>query len=173
MRWPPLNPQTKKQKKKQKTDKKRKQTQKYQKRAFQLSVIFSFLVGVQNFPFWTTWHKTRAPQNTIKNRGFREHILKNSYASRNGHFWTQKTQIQKFQLSFVLSFFFSFNRKKNTTMPWNPYFYSVLAKSKRDLFLSTNHLKTQKLEKPNFAPFFKAIFRNLLDNWPKNKNTKW
>ena len=89
MRWPfgpphlTLKPskKTKKQKtkkiknkkteKKQKKGKKNKKTQKCQKKSFSvISQIFLFLVGVQNFPFLTTWPKKRAPKNHYKNRGF-------------------------------------------------------------------------------------------------------
>ena len=99
------------------------------KMSFQLSFnFFLFLVGVQNFPFLTTWSKTRAPPNTIKIGGVSEKkLLKNNYASRNGHLWTQKTKLQKFQLSFILSVFFSFNNKKHKHA-LKPLFYGVLAK---------------------------------------------
>ena len=40
------------------------------KRFFSYQSNFSFLVGVQNFPFLTTWPKKRAPKKQYKNRGF-------------------------------------------------------------------------------------------------------
>ena len=45
-------------------------------------------------------------------------------------------------------------------MLWNPYFYSVLTKSKRDF--SKSRLKTQKIGKPNFCNFYlkKAILES-------------
>ena len=64
----------------------------------------------------------------------------------------QKNQIHKFQLSFFLAFFFSFNNK-NTKICWNPYFYSVLANLKKENFQKFN-LKQRNLENPIFAPFF-------------------
>ena len=45
----------------------------------------------------------------------------------------QKTQIQKFQLSFFLPIFFSFNNKKHKQM-LKPLFYSVLANLKKRIF---------------------------------------
>ena len=71
----------------------------------------------------------------------------------------QKTQIQKFQLSFVFLPFFLFQKQK-TKICWNPYFYSVLANLKKDNFPKIK-LKTQKFEKPKFCTLFskKAIFR--------------
>ena len=108
------NKQKKNQKKKQKL-KKHKNTK---KRAFQLSVKISLFWGgvFQKLPFLTTWPRKRAPPKHYKNRGFSTPILKNSYASRNGHFWTKKTQIHKFQLSFFFAFFFSFNNKKHKAL---------------------------------------------------------
>ena len=71
----------------------------------------------------------------------------------------QKTQIQKFQLSF---FFlpFSLSKTKKHKNLLKPLFYSVLANQKKREF-SKNQLKTQKFEKPNFCTLFlkKAIFR--------------
>ena len=65
----------KKNKTKKKKDKKREKTRKnkkYSKMSF--SVISEnfllFWVGVQNFPFLTTWPKKRAPKKHYKNRGF-------------------------------------------------------------------------------------------------------
>ena len=40
-------------------------------------------------------------------------------------FGPKKTQIQKFQLSFLFVTFFLFQHTKNTKISWNPYFYSV------------------------------------------------
>ena len=60
--------------------KKRKQekTKNYSKMSF--SVISEncllFWVGVQNFPFLTTWPKKRAPKKHYKNRGFRPFFWK-------------------------------------------------------------------------------------------------
>ena len=130
MRWPfgpphmTLKPskkntktKTTKQKKNKKRTKKKKKTRKnkkYSKMSF--SVISQnfllFWVGVQNFPFLTTWPKKRAPKKHYKNRGFRPPFLENRCASRNGHFWTKKPKIYKFQLFFCL--FSSLSTTKNT-----------------------------------------------------------
>ena len=62
----------KKQKKKKKKEKETRKNKKYSKMSF--SVISEnfllFWVGVQNFPFLTTWPKKRAPKKHYKNRGF-------------------------------------------------------------------------------------------------------
>ena len=50
-----------------------------------------FWVGVQNFPFLTTWPKSAHPKNTIKIGVSANFFLENTYASRNGHFWTKNT----------------------------------------------------------------------------------
>ena len=94
------NKKTKKKKKEQKTTK----TQKYSKMSFSvISQNFPFFgVGVQNFPFLTTWPKKRAPQNTIKNRGFSKLLFEETYASRNGHFWTKKTKSRNSSYHFFL-----------------------------------------------------------------------
>ena len=101
--------------------------------------------------------------------GFGEQILKNIYESRNGHFWTQTTQIQKFQLSFVVVLFLLFQQQEHKNA-LKPHFYSVLAKSKTRDF-SKNQLKRQKIEKPIICTLFlkMAIFRKLPDNWPKRQ----
>ena len=106
---------TRKANKKKKGKKNTKNDKNAKKRAFQLSVkFFFFLVGVQNFPFLTTWPKKRAPKNTIKIGVSATHFLENSSESRNGSaILDQKTQIQKFQLSFFFAFFFSYNNKKH------------------------------------------------------------
>ena len=74
--------------------------------------------------------KTRTPQNTIKNKGFGKLFFEKTYASRNGHFWTKK-QIQKFQISLLLSFSSLQPKHKHLL---KPYFYSVVANRK---FLKT------------------------------------
>ena len=108
--------QTKKQKKEKKGSPKKKQ-QKHQKIAFQLSVkFFLFWVAFQNFPFLTPWPRKRAPKKHYKNRGFRAFFLESRCASLNGHFWTKKPQIYKFQLSFFLPICFSFKNKKHKNM---------------------------------------------------------
>ena len=134
---------------------KRRKTKKHEntkKRAFQLSVIFSFFGGCPNFPFLTTWPKKRAPKKHNKNRGFSNPFLENSFASRDGHFWTKKTKSRNSSYHCWGAFFFSFNNK-NTKISWNPYFYSVLANLKK--IISNFQLKTQKIENPILALFLK------------------
>ena len=128
------NPQ-KQQKKKKRKKKEKVKTQKYQKIGFQLSVkIFFFWGGVQKLPFLTTWPRKRAPKKHYKNRGFSKAFLeKNSYASRNGHFWTKKHKSRNFSYHFFLPFS-SLSTTKNTKISWNPYFYSVLANLKKRSF---------------------------------------
>ena len=68
------NKKTNKEKKRKKKKKKKaRKHKKYSKMSF--SVISEnfllFWVGVQNFPFLTTWPKKRAPKKHYKNRGFR------------------------------------------------------------------------------------------------------
>ena len=105
MRWP-LNPPKKNKRKQEKKTPPPKKKQKYPKLAFQLSEkSFPFFwVAFQNFPFLTPWPKKRAPKKHYKNRAFRPFFLKSSCASRNGHFWTKKAKIHKFQLSFFCLF---------------------------------------------------------------------
>ena len=139
MRWPfgpphltlkpSKNNKTKKQKKNKtknntkKTKKKKNQERKKKhkntkKRAFQLSVkiFFFFDRASKNCLFLTPWPRKRAPKNTIKIGVSACFFLERSYASRNGHFWTKKTQIQKFQLSFFFLPFFSFKNKKHKNL---------------------------------------------------------
>ena len=132
----------------------------------------------KNSLFWQLGPESAHPQNTIKIGVSAHQFLKNSYASRNGHFWTKKTQTHKFQLSIFFAFFFSFNNK-NTKICWNPYFYSVLANLKKENFQKFN-LKQRNLKNPIFAPFFrkkKKKKRLFLENWQitrhKKKITKW
>ena len=72
---------------------KKKQEKKYSKMS--VSVISEnfplFWVGVQNFPFLTTWPKKRAPKKHYKIGVSANFFLENTYASRNGHSWTKKT----------------------------------------------------------------------------------
>ena len=95
-----------------------------------------FLTGYPKIAFFDTLAQKTRTQKHYKNRGF-SFFLERSYASRNGHFWTKKTQIQKFQLSFF-SCLFSFSKTKNTKICWNPYFYSVLANLKKENFPKIN-----------------------------------
>ena len=136
MRWPfgpphlTLKPSQKKHKnKKNKQKNKKEKTKKKEKKeaqttnskkpknsliAFQLSVKFFlfFWMAFQNFRFFTPWPKKPEHKKQYKNRGFGPFFLKSCCASRNGHFWTKKTKIYKFKLSFFWPIFFSFNNKK-------------------------------------------------------------
>ena len=173
MRWPfgpphlTLKPsKTENKTKNKKTKEKNKKHKKNQKNFSVISQIFPFLVGVQNFPFLTTWPTKRAPQNTIKIGVSATHFVESSSESRNSHSWT-KNQIQKFQSSFFCLFLVLQQQKHKNS--WNPYFYSVLADQKNSKF----KLKHRRLKNPIFAPFFlkkKVIFRKLANHWT-HKNT--
>ena len=115
---------TKKTKKKKNQERKRKKHKNTKKRAFQLSVkIFFFFDRVsKNCLFLTPWPRKRAPKNTIKIGVSACFFLERSYASRNGHFWTKKTQIQKFQLSFFFLPFFLFQKQKTPKLAETPIF---------------------------------------------------
>ena len=138
MRWPfgpphltlkPSNKKHQKKKKKQTNKTKPKQNQKKTKERKKrkpqtpknsfsvISQFFPFLgVAFQKFPFLTPWPKKPEPKKHYKNRGFRPFFLKSCCASRNGHFWTKKPQIYKFELSFFLPIFFSFNNRKHKNL---------------------------------------------------------
>ena len=106
---------TTKRKNKRKNEKKTKNT-KIQKKTFQLSVNFFFFRWVSKISLLlTTWSKNAHPKNTIKIGVSATHFLKNSFVSRNGHFWIKKSQIQKFQLSFY--FFCLFSSPSTTETP--------------------------------------------------------
>ena len=154
--------QTKKKQKKRKKKKTQKKTAQLPKNNFSvISQLFPFLGGFSKFPFFTPWPKKPEPKKHYKNRCFRPFFLKSCCASRNGHFWTKKPKMYKFQLSFFLPIFFSF-KDKNTKICWNPYFYSVFANLEKGNF-QKNNLKHWKLKKTNFAPLlWKRLF---LDNW--------
>ena len=145
MRWPfgPPHLTLKPSKKNKTTKNKKKQNKKQQKKpknkknqarkckkhkntkkiAFQLSVkIFFFWQGIQKLPFLTPWPRKRAPKNTIKIRVSAYFLGEKSYASRNGHFWTKKTQILKFQLSFFFLPFFLFQKQKKHQNLLKPLF---------------------------------------------------
>ena len=110
--------QHKKNKKKRKTKKEKEKNTKIQKKElFSYQSNFSFFwQGIQKLPFFDTLAQKTRTQKHYKNRGFSLFFLERSYASRNGHFWTKKTQIQKFQLSFFFLPFFSFKNKKHKNL---------------------------------------------------------
>ena len=78
---------------------------------------FSFFGwGVQNeiFLFLATWPKKRAPPKHYRNMGFSLLFFEKKICVTKRPFLDQKTQIQKFQLSFFLPTFFSLNNKNSS-----------------------------------------------------------
>ena len=116
--------QGKKKKNPKRTNKNNKKNPKTPKKElFSYQSKFSVFSVLSQKPFFDNLaQNARTLQNTIK-IGASENTFskKNCYASRNGHFWTQKTQIQKFQLSFFFCHvFLLFQQKCSETL-----FYSV------------------------------------------------
>ena len=103
---------------KKEKQKKQKKTQKYQQWAFQLSVIFFFsLVGVQHFPFLTTWPTKGAPQEHSKIGVSAQHFLKNRCVSWNGHFRTRKPKPEIPVIFLCLPILFSTRKQKLAETP--------------------------------------------------------
>ena len=102
-------------KKKKKKNKKTKNT-KYPKKSFSIisQIFLLFLVGVQNFPFLTTWPKSAHPKNTIKIWVSARHFLKTDMRHETAIFGQKQSQIQKFQLSLLFCLFLLFQQQKNT-----------------------------------------------------------
>ena len=132
MRWPfgpphlTLKPskknkkqKTKKKEKEQKKKNKGQKTKKLQntkKELFSYLSIFSFfLVGVQNFPFLTTWPEKRAPKKHYKNGGgFQQPILwKTVLSHETAIFGQEKPNPEIPLICFFFAFFFSYNNKKH------------------------------------------------------------
>ena len=176
MRWPfgpphlTLEPsQTNKQtpKKTKRREKKNNKTENYQKKNFQLSIIFIFFGGCPTFPFFDNLANKARTQKHSKNMGFNTAFLKKRYASRNGHFWKK---IQKFQLSLFLPIS-SFSTTKTQQLAEPPDFYSLVANLEKDDFQNLD-LKHSQLKNPEFAPFLKkAILENcqIIGNQQKHK----
>ena len=122
-----------KEKRKKKTQK-QKQKKQREKRAFQLSVkfFFCFWWASKISLFLTAWPKKRAPKKHYKTRGFSKAFFEKQICVTKWPYLDKNSQIQKFQLSFLLPILFSFN--KNINISWNPYFYSVLANLKKRIF---------------------------------------
>ena len=125
------NKQKTKQKNKKKEKKKpKKKTAKTPKNCFSvISQIFPFLGGFSKFPFFDTlaqWPRKRAPNKHYKTRGFRAFFLESRCASRNGHFWTKKPKIYKFQLSFFFAYFLLFQKQKTQKSAETPIFIVFL-----------------------------------------------
>ena len=157
MRWPfgPPHLTLKPSRKTKKNKTKKKQNTKIPKKTFQLSINFFCFGGWPKFPLFDNLAKKRAPKKHYENRGFSKAFFENRYASRSGHFWIKKTQIPKFQLSFLVVFF-SFSTK-NTTINWNPDFYSVLANLKKENFQNLK-LKHRKLKTQFLHPLFEKNY---------------
>ena len=129
MRWPDLTSKPSPPKKQPKKESKRKKKKKPKQELLSYQSNFSF--------FW--WAS-----------------LKNSYASRNGHFWTQKNpnpEIPVIFMFFVLFLLFQQQKHRNAL---KPLFYSVLAKSKR--YFQKVVSKHIKLKTQFLHPFLKRPF---------------
>ena len=136
MRWPfgppHLTLKPSKKNKKQKTNKKQKKkppkkSKITKKKLFSYQSIFSiFWVAFQNFPFLHLGPKNLNPKNTIKIGVLGHFFLKSCCASRNGHFWTKKPKIYKFQLSFFFAYFLLFQKQKTQKSAETPIFIVFL-----------------------------------------------
>ena len=73
---------------------------------------FLFLGGCPKFPFFDNLAQKTRTQKHCKNRGSSLLFFEKKICVTKRPFLDQKTQIQKFQLSFFLPTFFSFNNKK-------------------------------------------------------------
>ena len=120
------NKKTKKQKKRKKRSQKK--TAETPKKSFSvISQIFPFLDGFSNFPpFLHPGPKNLNPKNTIKIGVLGPFFLKSCCASRNGHFWTKKPKIYKFQLSFFFACFLLFQQQKTQKFAETPIFIVFL-----------------------------------------------
>ena len=139
MRWPfgpphlTLKPSKKKTKQKKTTKNNKKTTKKNQerkskkhkntkKRAFQLSVkIFFFLTGYPKIAFFDTLAQKTRTQKHYKNRGFSLFFVGKKLCVTKRPFLGKKTQIQKFQLSFI-SCLFSLSKTKTQKSAETPTF---------------------------------------------------
>ena len=92
------------------------------KELFSYQSNFLFLVGVQNFPFLTTWPKNAHPKNTIKIGVSATHFLENSFESRNGHFWTKKNPNPEIPVIIFLLPFSSLTTTKTQKLAETPIF---------------------------------------------------
>ena len=104
---------------------------------------FSFLVGVQNFPFWQLVQQSAHPKNTMKIGVSADHFLKNRCATRTGHFFGQKKPKPEIPDIIFLPVPFSFNKKNHKN--WlKPRFLWCFCKPKKEIFPKLN-LKQRKL----------------------------
>ena len=130
------NPKTQKQKiekkirktTKKKTKKKTKKHKNTQKELFSYQSMFSFLGVCPKFLFLTTWPKQRAPKKhfikVLKHGVSATHFLENSFASRNGHFWTKKPKSRNSSYHFLLPSS-SLSTTKTQTLAETPIFIVV------------------------------------------------
>ena len=81
-----------------------------------------FWLGVQNFPFFTTWPKKRAHKKHYKNRGFRPPFFGKQLCVTKRPFLDQKTKIYKFQLSCFFACFLLFQQPKTQKSAETPIF---------------------------------------------------
>ena len=131
MRWPFGPPHLTLKPSKKNTKKKKKKNQK----SFSVisEIFLLFLVGVQNFPFLTTWPKKRAPKKHYKNRGFSNPFFEKQICVTKRPFLDQKNPKPEIPVIIFFAFFFSFNNKKHKNV-LKPYFHSVLANLKKRIF---------------------------------------
>ena len=130
MRWPfgpphmtlkpskktPKNKTNKKTKKEKRRNKKKtRKHKKYSKMSFSVIIenFLLFWVGVQNFPFLTTWPKKRAPKKHYKNRGFRAFFFKADVRHETAIFGPKNPKFINSSYHFFLPVFFSFNNTKH------------------------------------------------------------
>ena len=104
-----LNPPKKTKTKRNKTNRK-----KLPKKTFELSIKFLF----SKSPFFDNLGQKTRTQKHYSNWGFSNQFLKSNYRSRNGHFWTPKTQISNYHC-FCPSLLFEKQKHKKC---WNPCF---------------------------------------------------
>ena len=115
---------TKEKTKKQEKKEAKKKQQKYPKISFsvisQIFLFFGWLFKISLF--WHLGPESAHPKNTIKIGVSGPFFLKSCCASRNGHFWTKKPKIYKFQLSFFFGLFSSLSTTKNPKIAETPIF---------------------------------------------------
>ena len=76
-----------------------------------------FWLGVQNFPFLTTWPKKRAHKKHYKNSGFRAFFFwKADVCHETAVFGPKNPKFINFSYHFFLPIFFSFKNKKHKNL---------------------------------------------------------
>ena len=129
MRWPfGPNLETLQKNKKTKKTKNNKEIKKPKKQKISKNELFSyqsifliFLVGVQNFPFLTTWPRKRAPPKHYKNRGFSKPIFEKQMCVTKRPFLDKKNPNSEIPV-IIFCLFFSFNNKKHKNAAETPIF---------------------------------------------------